>query len=900
MKKVFYICLALLTIMFSSWLNVAAAQNVNIPDANLEAAVRNVLGKRSGTLTQADMERLEFLDGDNRGIISLTGLEHAINLKDLLIWRNEISDISPLTGLKNLTFLAIGENQISDISSLATLKNLTTLYLGGNAISDIKPLMGLTNLTRLGLFYTTISDVMPLAALKNLTWLHLGGNAIRNIKPLAGLRNLTELYFWDNKISNVAPLKGLTNLTRLDLSTNAIKDVSPLSGLKNLTKLRLQWNSISDVKPLATLRNLAILDLRGNQIRSVRSLEGLRNLDTLILGSNPITVNVPLTVTEPMPLNRGQFAVFSRDRDRSIAGKVKIIYQNWQAFINANPVITKPPKESEGQGGFGGLLERVNETLDNFRTEGFGGTLELIAHPGTKLEFGDLVMSEIMWGRHGTPADNLWVEFYAPRKRITLQANRYALLATGKYLDREVIPKTEHYAGWRVIDRARNASARSQVSWRLPGLSSGTVRDQPPVSMRREISYETGNVPNGSLASSWTASNGQINLQPPSHGSPGAQGGTQVLVAAARRPPMYWVAPTPGRLQRLVGEDVETLVPSVEHITSVAVDAGNGKVYFTAQTGDTSGKIYRANLDGSHLETLASLQTGVPLDLAIDATGRKLYWTDSLGRIRRANFNGKAVKNLIQNLNSPEAIDLDVAGGKLYYAEQDGLWRANFNGKNREELVSAVVAPGRMSVVNGKIYWTEKIDAKKGRIKRANLDGTKVEEIISIRSVPFGIAADSVDGKLYWTDSGGRIQRLNLKNSKIQTVVTGLDTPGDFTLGIKPVIAPAAPRHAVAGSTNLETTQLFANYPNPFNPETWIPYQLATDTNVQILIYDPRGTVVRRLELGYQPRGYYTVRHRAAYWDGRNSLGEPVASGIYFYQLQADEVSLMRKMLIIK
>ena len=83
-------------------------------------------------------------------------------------------------------------------------------------------------------------------------------------------------------------------------------------------------------------------------------------------------------------------------------------------------------------------------------------------------------------------------------------------------------------------------------------------------------------------------------------------------------------------------------------------------------------------------------------------------------------------------------------------------------------------------------------------------------------------------------------------------------------------------------------TRLLANYPNPFNPETWIPYQLAEASPVRIIIYDRRARVVRRLDLGYQPPGYYTGRHRAAYWNGRNTLGESVASGIYFYQLQAD------------
>ena len=95
-------------------------------------------------------------------------------------------------------------------------------------------------------------------------------------------------------------------------------------------------------------------------------------------------------------------------------------------------------------------------------------------------------------------------------------------------------------------------------------------------------------------------------------------------------------------------------------------------------------------------------------------------------------------------------------------------------------------------------------------------------------------------------------------------------------------------------------TQLLNNFPNPFNPETWIPYQLAKDSNVTITIYDTQGVSVRTLPIGFQSAGYYTSKNRAAYWDGHNALGEQVASGVYFYQLEADNVSLLRKMLILK
>ena len=95
-------------------------------------------------------------------------------------------------------------------------------------------------------------------------------------------------------------------------------------------------------------------------------------------------------------------------------------------------------------------------------------------------------------------------------------------------------------------------------------------------------------------------------------------------------------------------------------------------------------------------------------------------------------------------------------------------------------------------------------------------------------------------------------------------------------------------------------TALLPNYPNPFNPETWIPYQLAEPASVTISIYSVGGTLIRTLALGNQSAGLYQNRNRAAYWDGKNERGESVASGVYFYKLTAGEFSATRKMLIQK
>ncbi len=97
-----------------------------------------------------------------------------------------------------------------------------------------------------------------------------------------------------------------------------------------------------------------------------------------------------------------------------------------------------------------------------------------------------------------------------------------------------------------------------------------------------------------------------------------------------------------------------------------------------------------------------------------------------------------------------------------------------------------------------------------------------------------------------------------------------------------------------------EETRLLPNYPNPFNPDTWIPYQLSKDGEVEIRIYDASGRLVKELKLGFRRAGYYKSKERAAYWDGKNELGEKVTSGVYFYQMQVSGRTFMRKMVILK
>jgi Leucine-rich repeat (LRR) protein len=267
-------------------------QVVTFPDANLEAAIREAVGKPEGDINVCDLEVLIGLGASGRNITSIAGLEYCTKLTTLRLQNNQISDLSPLSGLTSLTVLYLYDNQISDLSPLSSLTSLTELLLSGNQITDLSPLSGLTSLTELTLYDNQIADLSPLSGLTSLTELALGNNQISDLSPLPGLTSLMALYLSDNQITDLSPLSGLTSLTGLYLWNNQIADLSPLSGLTSLTELNLAGNQISDLSPLSGLTSLTALALGNNQISDISPLvdnEGLSAGDQIELGGNPLS-----------------------------------------------------------------------------------------------------------------------------------------------------------------------------------------------------------------------------------------------------------------------------------------------------------------------------------------------------------------------------------------------------------------------------------------------------------------------------------------------------------------------------------------------------------------------------------------------------------------------------------
>ena len=186
------------------------------------------------------------------------------------------------------------------------------------------------------------------------------------------------------------------------------------------------------------------------------------------------------------------------------------------------------------------------------------------------------------------------------------------------------------------------------------------------------------------------------------------------------------------------------------------------------------------------------------------------------------------------------------------------------------------------------------------------------------------IAATDPDGDtlkyiLSGTDAG--LFRIGKKTGQLRThrplnfeakntysvAVTVSDNRWHVTIGVTIMVVdvqenrnmpevPGAPARSVPPAE----TALLANYPNPFNPETWIPYQLSKPAQVTVTLYNIQGVIVRELALGHKPAGVYRIRSRAVHWDGRNASGEKVATGVYFYTFTAGDYTATRKMLIRK
>jgi Low-density lipoprotein receptor repeat class B len=259
---------------------------------------------------------------------------------------------------------------------------------------------------------------------------------------------------------------------------------------------------------------------------------------------------------------------------------------------------------------------------------------------------------------------------------------------------------------------------------------------------------------------------------------------------------MYWLDGNTGRIQRanLDGTGIETLVslsPTQFRPAALALDVAAGKMYWTSFM---ARKIQRANLDGTGVQDVVTVGSHAQLiGIALDIVNGRMYWVEVFGGdgskvgIRRARLDGSGVEDVINGQSAPWALALDLDGNRMYWSDYgfDTIRRATLNGTGVQVVVGAVESFGiALDVAAGKMYWTDLF------IKRANLDGSAGEILYrppaGVPSSLMAIALDVAAGKMYWADAGAKkIMRANLDGTGIEDVVTtGLERPLSIALDL--------------------------------------------------------------------------------------------------------------------
>ncbi|MCY3722823.1 MAG: leucine-rich repeat domain-containing protein [Candidatus Poribacteria bacterium] len=819
---------------------IIPGESVYIPDPNLRAAIAESLDKKAGAqITAEEMATLRDFVAESSGIRDLTGLEFATNLHSLNIANNLISDLSPLSGLTHLASLFLYENKVFDLSPLTELHNLASLDFAHNRASDLSPLVGL----------------------KNLSGIHATGNNISDLSPLSGVPNLKSFGSWDNPLSDLSPLIelesidicggtpdistliGAKNLKELYFRSCNISDISLLAEFTGLERLSLEDNKVLDISPLTALTKLKWLNLEKNNISDVSALGGLANLEWLNLEENAISDFLPLEGLQQNTAIRLLHNPGSPKHGPKIVG-------TWLWMIT--PIGDKSAKDAAASGV--DFLAEISE----------GDVTELKVATNGAVE--------------GNPVgDSVWVS--------------HKISASG--IDN--INDMVNVAGLGIGDINRH-------------VAYGVVHLFSP--KKQNINMFVGS---SDAVKVWL--NGKLVHNNPVHrGSEDYQDmfpvileiGINVLLVAVYEDFWEWGG-----------------FFGFEQGAAYTVTASNSGIgYNFSETAIHVGDTFTLDLRARNIIDLAGWQ----FDIAFDPTVLEAIEVNEGDFLKTEGESTFFQKGTIDNRS-----------GKI-----TGLSSALLSG-------GGVTGTGTLLSVN--------FSAKAGgetQLKLQNVQfGTSTGDLISAGPHEVTLV---VEGQLATGDVNrdGQVSILDMiliaqQLGKTVPPHSAVDVNGDGTISILDMIlvaqhlgesiAAAAPsiltmddihrldpamvqtwiaqaqiendgsaafREGIAYLQSLlallipEETRLLPNYPNPFNPETWIPYQLSEPAGVTVRIYSVNGVLVRTLVLGHIPAGIYQSRNRAAYWNGRNEIGEPVASGLYFYTLTAGDFTATRKMLIRK
>ena len=758
------------------------------------------------------------------------------------------SAIGDLTGLEfatNLTELGLQGNNISDISAVSGLSNLTHLALGGNSISDISAVSGLTNLTQLYLGVNSITDISAVSSLTNLTDLLLEWNSISDISAVSKLTNLRSLGLRNNSITDISAVSGLTNLRSLELGDNSITDISAVSGLTNLNTLFLEQNSITDISAVGGLSNLEYLVLEQNSITDISAVSSLTNLTYLFLKHNPIEDTAVLCpLIEQNPDLKVDIEIDCQPVEIDLPDlKLRASIENALgkasgAAITAQEMAVLVRLDAQGRAisDLTGLEFATNLTNLVIWDNNISDLSPLVTNTG--LGSGDEVNVD------GNPLSYTSINTHIPTLRsrgVVVSANNLKP------------PMLEYLlsvsAGLNLIHVPLKVSAVNSVAKSIESISDLYDALGGASAVNFLITYDT-------FTQTWLSY-----FSPADRGTAADRGLTADMGIVAGMK-------TAATIQ-LRGEALGTAGSG-----TISLNQGLNLVGLPLR----DSRIKRV----SDLFTLEGIRGNVPVVIVtVDGDFKS---------VGRAGDPG----------------DVPITGGQGFLLTVQRATTVTVSGEGWFND-SATAAPQILTRLP--VRHTTPVLALKGSI---------VDEVSALNQVGFRVAVKNLStGRQVATtaadaEAGYRLAVVDIETARAAQVGDTLEISAQSTnpfIGVEPLRYAVTAEDVLHGWIQLPSlvayeipteTELLANYPNPFNPETWIPYRLAEDADVKLTIYDQMGRVVRVINVGYRVAAAYEHRSKAIYWDGRNAVSEQVASGVYFYHLKAGDYSATRKMVILK
>ena len=750
--------------------------------------------------------------------------------------------------MERLEELEARDKDIQDLTGMQFAKNLGFLALDRNQISDLSPIARLINLRVLLIQENLLSDISPVRGLTNLTNISIDDMPVSDLSPLAGLINLKKIHAAGNSISDLSPIVGLPKLEILYIPGSEISDLTPLASFTGLTILNLGSNKIpiSDISPLAGLTNLGWLILGNNEISDISPLASLTGLTRLDLRHNNISDLSPLA-----GLTNLKWLEVSRNNISDLS-PLEGLRENITLIWYGNPAFPKGGPKIEGPWLWVVLPDTELDSSTDLLSEVSGGTV-----------------TEVEVSTHGATAgksvgDSVWTSHRIPPtgknniedmlKRDLPDGVVYGTVSLHSPREQE----TTMYVGG---EDGVKVWLNGTLIYALRGVGVEDYGDFFPVTLQ-----QGRNVLLVAVRTSGSRSNGFFGFEP----------GTEYTVT---NPGVgYTFSKTPIHLG-----DTFTLDIRAENVFDLA-----GWQFDIAFDPDALEAISVSEGDFLKMGSGSTLFQGGTIDNAagkitgLSAARLSAQGVNGTGSLLQVTFKAKSdgdTRLTLQNFEFGATTgDLIPAGPHEVRITVEGLLATG--DVNRD---------GRVSILD-LILVAQQLGKRVPANSPADLNRDGVVSILDLI-----LAAQAIGSTT--ASAAPAIGAESADAATIEAWIAQARVEDDGSLAFKQGIENL---QALLAALIPEETALLHNYPNPFNPETWIPYQLAEPAEVALTIYNMNGQPVRRLALGHQAAGMYRSRSRAVYWDGRNHLGESVASGLYFYTLTAGEFSATRRMLILK